>query len=433
MLTAVGFILIILMVIWILSGKTALAPILIILSVLATLVLGFNLGDLKGFMDDGMASVLNTSVLFTFAVIYFNVLSDAGMFDLIIGRLMKHLGNNITLILLLTCIVTTISHLDGSGATTMLITIPTMLPMYKKMKIKPTWLLFYACLVSGVVNMLPWTSALARVSAATGLDAYEIWHAILPVQIAGLVISYLSVIPVGRLLKKQGCGMTDEEFEELKSGTNKKEPVLKVSNAVMAIDICMTVLMVVAMLLKWINANLAFMLGLSVALLINCKGAKEQTAQIKKHGSNALNMVMIIFAIGLLVGVLKNTGMMEAMTNFFIGILPESAGKHIPFIVCLFSVPLSMVVGSDTVYMVMTPLFGNIATAFGGTMMSAALASTIGSCLAAGLCLVGPSPYLALGLAGVEMKDHLKANFIPTWIIGIVLALFAGVVGVVPF
>lgn len=452
MLSAVGFILVLVMVVLIIRGKIALPPILILLPTIATIVLGLagalSAGDggpaamgfleclktLKTYLDSGLKSVLNTACLFTFAVIFFNVLGDAGMFDTIVSKVMKYIGNNIGLILIMTCLLTTISHLDGSGATTMLITIPTMLPLFKKMKLSPVLLLLYVGLVSGVVNMLPWTSALARVSAATGVEAREIWTTLLPVQIAGLVILYGSCFVIGTILKKKGYGMSDEEFAELKAGMLKPvDPVLKISKGVMAFDIILTIVLVLSMLFGWINTNVAFMVGLSLALITNCKSAKEMTSQIKKHGSNALNMVMIIFSIGMLVGVMKESGMMSAMTNTLVGLLPESMGKHLTFLIALLSVPLSMLVGSDTVYMVMTPIFGEMAVAFGGTALQACCATVIGSCIAANLCLVGPTPYLALGLAGVEMQENLKKNFVPTWVLGIVLAIFGAIIGAFPF
>lgn len=452
MLSAVGFILVLVMVVLIIRGKIALPPILILLPTIATIVLGLagalSAGDggpaamgfleclktLKTYLDSGLKSVLNTACLFTFAVIFFNVLGDAGMFDTIVSKVMKYIGNNIGLILIMTCLLTTISHLDGSGATTMLITIPTMLPLFKKMKLSPVLLLLYVGLVSGVVNMLPWTSALARVSAATGVEAREIWTTLLPVQIAGLVILYGSCFVIGTILKKKGYGMSDEEFAELKAGMLKPvDPVLKISKGVMAFDIILTIVLVLSMLFGWINTNVAFMIGLSLALITNCKSAKEMTSQIKKHGSNALNMVMIIFSIGMLVGVMKESGMMSAMTNTLVGLLPESMGKHLTFLIALLSVPLSMLVGSDTVYMVMTPIFGEMAVAFGGTALQACCATVIGSCIAANLCLVGPTPYLALGLAGVEMQENLKKNFVPTWVLGIVLAIFGAIIGAFPF
>ena len=445
MLAAVGFILVIAMVALIIWGRVALPPILILLSTAAVIVLSVTgalpdvvgplgiLDALKGYIGSGANSVLNSVVLFTFAIVYFNILSDAGMFDVIVGAVMKRMGNSVSAILLMTCFLAFISHLDGSGATTMLITIPTMLPLYKKMRVSNVILLGYVGLWSGVENMLPWTSALARVSASTGVDPYELWNALLPVQIVGFIL-IASCFVLGKILKARGCGMPDDEFNAIKSGMGKKDdPVLKVSNTVLYIDMIMTVVMVVAMLLGWLNTNVAFMIFLSFALLLNCHGSKEMTAQIKKHGATALNMVMILFSIGMLVGVMKDTGMMNAMTETLISFVPEAMGSHLTFIIALLSVPLSMAVGSDSLYMIMAPIFGNMAVAFGGTTMHAAGACVIGACIAANLCLVAPTPYLALGLAEVEMKDNLKYLFIPTWILGIVLAIVGAIVGVFPF
>ena len=446
MLAAVGFILVIAMVALIIWGRVALPPILILLSTAAVIVLSVTgalpdvvgplgiLDALKGYIGTGANSVLNTVVLFTFAIVYFNILSDAGMFDVIVGAVMKRMGNSVSAILLMTCFLAFISHLDGSGATTMLITIPTMLPLYKKMRVSNVILLGYVGLWSGVENMLPWTSALARVSASTGVDPYELWNALLPVQIVGFIILIASCFVLGKILKARGCGMPDDEFNAIKSGMGKKDdPVLKVSNTVLYIDMIMTVVMVVAMLLGWLNTNVAFMIFLSFALLLNCHGSKEMTAQIKKHGATALNMVMILFSIGMLVGVMKDTGMMNAMTETLISFVPEAMGSHLTFIIALLSVPLSMAVGSDSLYMIMAPIFGNMAVPSGGTTMHAAGACVIGACIAANLCLVAPTPYLALGLAEVEMKDNLKYLFIPTWILGIVLAIVGAIVGVFPF
>ncbi len=442
MLSAIGFIMVIVMVALILWGKVALPPILVLLSVAATAILCLLNGQgpleflevLKGYNATGASSVLNTVALFTFAIIYFNVLGDAGMFDIIVAKIFKRIGNNIGIILFMTCMLATISHLDGSGATTMLITIPTMLPLFKKMKLSPTLLVLYVGMTSGVVNMLPWTSALGRVSASTGVDARALWTALLPVQIVGLIIVYASCFIVGPMLKKKGYGMSDEEFAALRVDMLKPiDPVLKVGKGAMAFDMILTVVLVIAMLLGWINTNLAFMIGVALALLVNCKGSKEMTAQIKKHGATALNMCLILFCIGLFVGTMKDSGMMSAMTETLVGLIPTSLGPHLTFIIALLAVPLSMVIGSDALYMICAPIFAELSIHYGGSAIAAAASCTIGACIAANLCLVAPTPYLALGLAGVEMKDNLKTCFVPIWILGIVLAIVGAIAGAYPF
>lgn len=137
MLTAVGFLMLLVIVALLLTGKVSLPPIFVVVPVVACMICGFGLGQINDFIGTGLKSVLNTVALFTFAVLYFSILNDVGMFDVIVSKLMRYLGNKVEVVMWITCLVATISHLDGSGATTMLVTIPMMLPIYKKMKIRP--------------------------------------------------------------------------------------------------------------------------------------------------------------------------------------------------------------------------------------------------------------------------------------------------------
>lgn len=453
MLTAVGFIMLIIIVALLLSGKISLPPIFVIVPILACLICGFGgaltttakdgtvsvvtgllpiLNATNGYISTGLSSVLNTVALFTFAVLYFSILNDVGMFDVIVKQVMRFLGNRVELVMWVACFVATISHLDGSGATTMLVTIPMMLPIFKKMKIRPEALLLLAALCSGSMNMTPWCSSVLRLTSATGADAMELWRFVLPLQACCLILSYLVVIPLARLEKKNGAGMTDEEFAELKASLDK--PVeTKVSMKVIYFDMILTVVLLAAMLLGYLKSNMGFMIGLAIALMVNFPNPKEQTKKVKEFGGTALNMIMIIFSIGVLVGVLKDSGMTNAMVDAILAVVPEGLGSHLTWFISAISVPLSMFIGSDSVYMAIAPIMAGVVTNFGSTIQQMNAAFLIGACLSANLCLVGPTPYLALGLAGVEMKDNLKYCF--GWVFGIslIVSVIAGVTGIIPF
>lgn len=432
MLTAIGFLMLLVIVLLLLSGKVSLPPIFVVIPVLACLICGFALGDINKFIGTGLSSVLNTVALFTFAVLYFSILNDVGMFDVIVSKLMRFLGNKVELVMWITCLVATISHLDGSGATTMLVTIPMMLPIYKKMKIRPQALLLLAAICSGPMNMTPWCSSVLRLTSATATDAMELWRYVLPLQVVCLVLSYLVVIPLAKIERKNGAGMTNEEFNALKATLD--QPVeTKVSMTIIIFDIVLTLILLIAMLTGVVKSNLGFMMGLAIALVVNFPNPKEQTKKVKEFGGMALNMIMIIFSIGVLVGVLKDSGMMDGMVQTILAVIPESLGSHLTWIVSALSVPLSMFLGSDTVYMAVAPIMANVVTAFGSSVMQLNAAFLIGACLSANLCLVGPTPYLALGLADVDMPSNLKYCF--PWVFGIslIVSVLAGIMGVIPF
>ena len=69
--------------------------------------------------------------MFVFAILFFGIMTDAGMLDPIIDRILKTVGTRPTRIVMGTTLLALLVHLDGSGAVTFLITIPAMLPLYR--------------------------------------------------------------------------------------------------------------------------------------------------------------------------------------------------------------------------------------------------------------------------------------------------------------
>jgi len=136
-------------------------------------------------------------------------------------------------------------------------------------------------------------------------------------------------------------------------------------------------------------AIIGFIVAFGLALIANFRTVREQGAAIRSYGGPAINMVMTIITIGVLIGVMNGTGMIEGMTNAILSILPESLGRHLCFIV-------------------------------------------IPCALAAGITLIGPSPYLALGLADVTMGDHLKYSFKWIWLLAILCTVFGAIIGRIP-
>ena len=97
-----------------------------------------NIGKL---IKSGFSSTGPTAALFVFSVLYFGIMTDAGMFDVIIGKLMLLVKDNVIGVCVMTCIIALIGHLDGGGASTFCIVVPAMLPVYKKMHMRPATLL----------------------------------------------------------------------------------------------------------------------------------------------------------------------------------------------------------------------------------------------------------------------------------------------------
>ena len=155
MIAAVGFIMIITIVVLLLKGKMSPIVELAVIPSIAALILGHNPIEIAGMIKDGISTTTSNGILFIFSVIYFGVLSDTGLFDIIVNFLVRLAGNNVIAVTVATAIVATVAHLDGTTATTVLITIPALYPVYKKMKIDPKILLCLTGACMGVMNLLP--------------------------------------------------------------------------------------------------------------------------------------------------------------------------------------------------------------------------------------------------------------------------------------
>lgn len=184
MIALIGFIMIAMIVFLLLKGKMSPIVVLTLIPVIAALLLGYDPVEIAGFIKDGIGTTTSNGILFIFSVIYFGVMPDTGMFDVIVDFLVKKAGNNVIAVTVATAIIATIAHLDGTTATTVLITIPALYPVYKAMKIDSKILLCLTGACMGVMNLLPWGGLVARAATVLQMDAGDLWHILIPIQIA---------------------------------------------------------------------------------------------------------------------------------------------------------------------------------------------------------------------------------------------------------
>ncbi|MEE1109774.1 MAG: SLC13 family permease, partial [Lachnospiraceae bacterium] len=170
--------------------------------------------NIAALIKAGFGSTGPTATLFVFSVLYFGIMTDAGMFDVIIGKLMTLVGDNVIGVTLMTAVIALIGHLDGGGASTFCIVVPAMLPVYKKMHMRPTTLLRIAVLAMGVLNLMPWAGPTMRAASVLGIEAGSLWGTLIPVQIFGIVLCLGHAVLAGFQEKARGAGLTGKLAKE---------------------------------------------------------------------------------------------------------------------------------------------------------------------------------------------------------------------------
>lgn len=431
MVAVVGFAMIICIVALLLKGKMSPIVVLTVIPAVAALILGHGPVEIADFIKEGVNTTTNNGILFIFSVIYFGVMSDTGMFDVIVNFLVKKAGNNVIAVTVATAIIATIAHLDGTTATTVLITIPALYPVYKAMKIDAKILLCLTGACMGVMNLLPWGGPVARAATVLSMDANDLWHILIPIQIVGLIFNIVVAVLLGMLAIKQGAGAGKGEKVEQDQKTKDEEIALR-RPKLLIFNLALTIALIAVLSAGLVTSYVAFMIALSLALAVNYPNLKTQDKLVKKHAPAALIISATLFSAGAMVGIFDGTGMLTEMANAIMSIIPGFLGQFIHIIFGILALPLGLCIGTDAYFYGIMPLVMQVGETYGVASLSTALTMVIGKNLALMVSPLVPATYLAIGLTDVELKDHMKFSIPIYWGISIVMLVIGVILGIVP-
>lgn len=409
----------------------------------AVLVLGgyYTWDNVGSLIKSGFGSTGPTAALFVFSVLYFGIMTDAGLFDVIIGKLMKLVKDNVVGVCVMTCVIALIGHLDGGGASTFCIVIPAMLPVYKKMHMRPTTLLTISVLAMGVLNLMPWAGPTMRAATVLGIEASSLWQTILPIQAVGIIMSIGVAVLLGMIEKKRGAGMNGGLAEI------EGEVVLGEAGAAQISELCRPKLFVInialtlgviALLIKDIFPSyVPFMIGVAAAILVNYPGAKTQKKIINSHAGPALMMCSTLMGAAVLMGVLVKevdgvTSVITCMSSLISSFLPAVLGRHLPIVIGILSVPLALAFDTDSYFYGMLPVMIGIGEGFGIAAAPIAIAMVICRNCATFISPMVPATLLGVGLADVDIKDHIKNSFLWVWGFSFICMIVGVVLGIIP-
>ena len=387
---------------------------LISIPVLFALLGGFGGTQLGEMMLAGLRTLAPTGVMLMFAILYFGLMIDVGLFDPLISAILRVVGNDPLKVVVGTAVLATLVSLDGDGSTTYMITIAAMLPLYRRLRLDPLGLTCVTILANGVLNLTPWGGPLARVASALHVEPAEVFVPMLPAMVAGIAGVFGLAWLLGRREKQrlghlslsaaatEDVSVADSALIPLPSSADSVcRPKLLVFNALL------TLALLAALVAGVLPLPVLFMVAFAIALVINFPNVAEQRERIAAHAKNVIAVVSLIFAAGIFTGILGGTGMLDAMAKSMLAIVPASLGPYLAPITALASLPFTFFVSNDAFYFGVIPIVAETANGFGIAPVEIARASLIGQPVHFLSPLV-PSTYLLVGLAGVEFGDHQR-------------------------
>ncbi|MFJ9828061.1 CitMHS family transporter [Streptomyces sp. NPDC101160] len=467
MLTILGFAMIATFLVLIMTKKMSPIAALVLIPALFCVAVGqgAQLGD---YVIEGVGKLAPTAAMLMFAIVYFGVMIDVGLFDPIVRGILRFCKADPMRVVVGTAVLAAIVSLDGDGSTTFMITVSAMYPLYKRLGMSLVVMTGVAATANGVMNTLPWGGPTARAATALKLDAADIFVPMIPALGVGLVFVFVLAYVLGRRERKRigylsldavltpqaetvlvgaGGGKGGAKGEAKGEGKDGAKGGAKGGSAaglsadagtqgaleaqgaqgahgedgfqgldpkretlrprLYWFNAGLTAVLLTAMIMEWLPIPVLFLLGAALALTVNFPKMAAQKARLAAHADNVLNVAGMVFAAAVFTGVLTGTGMVKHMADWLVGAIPDGMGPHMALVTGLLSLPLTYFMSNDGFYFGVLPVLAEAGAAHGVSPLEIARASLVGQALHMSSPLV-PAVYVLVGMAKVEFGDHTR-------------------------
>ncbi|KVT46468.1 citrate transporter [Burkholderia ubonensis] len=434
MLTVVGILITLSVVALLLTGRWAPLVVLTLTPFIGAVVAGFGPADISAFYLQGLVKVAPVATMFVFAITFFGIMQDVGLFAPLIRGLLSLTRGNVVAVAVCTALLGMAAHLDGAGATTFLLTVPALLPLYRELRMNPYLMLMLLALGAGIVNMMPWAGPLGRASAVIGIDASLLWSPLIPLQATGAALLLLLASYLGWREQKRIAAASPIASPISASAAVSATPIdaERVPGWRQAVNGAIFSGVLIALLTSMLPAAYTFMLGAALALAVNFRNQRAQIACLHAHAPNALLMGAIILAAGSFLGVMDGSGMLKAIAHDLVSILPDSLVPQLHLVLGLFGLPMELLLSTDAYYFGLLPIVNEIVTEHGVSPAVTVYALTIGNIIGTFISPFSAALWLALGLAGLDMGRHIRHSFGWMWSFSIVLMGVAVAIRLIP-
>lgn len=369
MLVALSFAMFVCFIYLLVSSRMSAMAVLILVPTVFALIGGFGpeMGDM---VVKGIKTIAPTGVLLIFAMLYFMVMTDAGMFDPIVRRIISAVGGDPVKIFIGTVALGYLVALDGDGATVYMITLSAFMPLYKRLGLS---LPMVACLLlqcTGIGNLLPWGGPTARAAASMKVEMSEVFTPLILPLLACVAFAFVMAWIFGMQERKR-IGIVDLDSSQLIEDRGPTTWRLYFNWA-------LTIILMISLVMELLPLSYMFMIGAAIALAVNFPQYVRQQEVIASHASAILSVAVMLFSASVFIGILNETGMANALAQSIVSVIPDAVGPYMAVITALISIPVTWLVSNDVFYFGMLPILAEAASHYGITGAEMARASLVG-------------------------------------------------------
>lgn len=422
MLVALSFAMFACFIYLLISGRMSAVTTLILVPTVFALIGGFG-PDMGAMVIKGMRTIAPTGVMLIFAMTYFMIMTDTGLFDPIIRRIVNAVGGDPVKIFIGTVTLGYLVALDGDGATVYMIVLSAFLPIYKRLGISLPLVAVLLLQCTGIGNLLPWGGPTARAVAAMKVEMSDVFTPLILPLLACVVWAFFLAWLFG-MRERRRIGI-------VKLDTAHHLAEHKPNGWRLYFNWALTIALMAGLIMEVLPLAYLFMLATAIAFVVNFPKHQDQQKRLAEHAPAILSVAMMLFAASVFIGILNETGMASALAKTIVSVIPESMGPYMAVFTALLSIPMTWVVSNDVFYFGMLPILAEAAAHYGITGAEMARASLIGQPVHILSPLVA-STYLLVSMLGLNYGEVQKKAIV--WAVGscIVMLIASLALGIIP-
>jgi CitMHS family citrate-Mg2+:H+ or citrate-Ca2+:H+ symporter len=281
------------------------------------------------------------------------------------------------------------------------------------------------------MNIVPWGGPTIRAATALEMPVMDLFAPMVIPQVIGMMAGIAIAVIFGMKEKRRlGAELINISLEP--APLSDEEAALRRPKF-----FWFNLFLIIATVALLVKGTLppagCFMVALVIALMVNYPNLKTQGQLIDTHAKSALMMASVLFAAGIFTGIMKGAGMLNAMAQGLVTIIPDALAAHFAVIIGVISMPASLLFDPDSFYFAVLPVLAQAADAVGLAGVDLGRAAICGQMtLGFPVSPLTPSTFLLVGLAGVDFGEHQKHTFFWAWLVSLIILFAAVLVGSIP-
>lgn len=401
------------------------------------LIAGYSIFDTATAVANQFNSLM-TSVgyMILFSLIYFQIVTESGMFDIIIDKLLSIVGDkiNVLVILILTAVISLIVSLTTNITAAYLVTVPIVLQLYKRFNMDRMAAIIIIGTSLVVFSFLPWSFGLAMASQMIGAEINELSAAAMPwalcfIPVLILEIAYFTIMHK----RKHGTlALPHDAVEESEEHQKKENPLARPK--LFWFNLLLFVAVVLCLTLSGLPAWFIFAAAAFLGTVVNY--LKDSGKVWNKAAAPILNILLMLLAVSAYIAVFSyapegGTSLLNVLSAWLVGVVPGFLLRFSGVIFILLAVFIVRLVPYQ-MYMAMFPMIAAVGLSFdiSAVAIIAPLAVVMG--MGSAVSPMTATTYVSTAVAEVDIMELGKRGVIYMEVGVIVATLFATVFGLLP-